>query len=203
MNNNNAINAKINTKTRIFYTAVQLFSERGYTNVSVRDIAAEVNIKVSSLYNHYPSKADILSSLYKYYTAKFNEKKPDIDLLLKQAGSEPVHEVFKKLDFHFDPEDAETTDRIMAIACTEFRRDEISARFVHDNIFNLSKIYIIPLLERLIELKKIEPMDIKSFSVLTAMVSFGAAACNYSRFHVTINEWGSAFDLLFSLVKPV
>ena len=41
------------TKERIRYEALNLFSEKGFDTVSVRDIASAVGIKESSLYNHY------------------------------------------------------------------------------------------------------------------------------------------------------
>ena len=53
----------MSTKESILYTALRLFSERGYEGVSMRDIAAEVGIKAASIYNHFKSKEDIFNSL--------------------------------------------------------------------------------------------------------------------------------------------
>ena len=47
---------KTQTKDKIFDTALDLFSKKGYDSVSVRTIASEVGIKESSIYNHYSSK---------------------------------------------------------------------------------------------------------------------------------------------------
>ena len=44
---------KTQTKDKIFDTALDLFSKKGYDSVSVRTIASEVGIKESSIYNHY------------------------------------------------------------------------------------------------------------------------------------------------------
>ena len=43
----------MNTKERIFDVSVDLFSMYGYDGVSIRQIAYEVGIKESSIYNHY------------------------------------------------------------------------------------------------------------------------------------------------------
>jgi AcrR family transcriptional regulator len=51
------------TKDLILYTALRLFSERGYDGVSMRDLATEVGIKAASIYNHFSSKEDIFNSL--------------------------------------------------------------------------------------------------------------------------------------------
>ena len=44
--------AKRNTKEIILFESLKLFADKGYDGVTVRDIAAEVGIKQSSLYKH-------------------------------------------------------------------------------------------------------------------------------------------------------
>ena len=51
------------TKERILYEALTLFSSFGYEAVSIREIAAAVGIKESSLYNHFKGKRDILDTI--------------------------------------------------------------------------------------------------------------------------------------------
>lgn len=53
------------TKEKILNSSLNLFSTKGYKAVSVRDIASDVGIKASSLYNHFESKQDILDELIK------------------------------------------------------------------------------------------------------------------------------------------
>lgn len=55
------------TKEKIFEVSIDLFSEYGYDGVSIRQIAKEVGIKESSIYNHYKSKESILKSILDYY----------------------------------------------------------------------------------------------------------------------------------------
>jgi TetR/AcrR family transcriptional regulator, cholesterol catabolism regulator len=47
-------------KTEIITVAAQLFKEKGYSAVTMRDIAQAMNIKAASLYNHIKSKQEIL-----------------------------------------------------------------------------------------------------------------------------------------------
>lgn len=51
------------TKEKIVETALDLFSQRGYDGVSVRDIARAVGIRESSLYNHFPGKRAIFDAI--------------------------------------------------------------------------------------------------------------------------------------------
>lgn len=53
----------MDTKKRILDEALTLFSEKGYANVFVADIAEAVGIKAPSLYKHYKSKRDIFNAI--------------------------------------------------------------------------------------------------------------------------------------------
>ena len=50
-------------KSEIIQTAAKLFKEKGYSAVTMRDIAAEMGIKAASLYNHITSKQEILKEI--------------------------------------------------------------------------------------------------------------------------------------------
>ena len=81
---------KISNRERIFDVSIDLFSEYGYDGVSVRQIAKEVGIRESSIYNHYPSKESILDSILEYY----------INRML--ANDIPVEQASENLDVGFD-----------------------------------------------------------------------------------------------------
>jgi len=53
----------MDNKEKILEKALILFAERGYENVSVEEIAAEVGIKAPSIYKHYKSKQDIFDAI--------------------------------------------------------------------------------------------------------------------------------------------
>ena len=66
----------MNTKEKIIYESLNLFSKKGFDAVSVRDIANAVGIKASSLYNHFKNKQDIIDTIiekYSQYITKFFE----------------------------------------------------------------------------------------------------------------------------------
>lgn len=68
----------MNNKEKIFNVSIDLFSRHGYDGVSIRQIAGEVGIKESSIYNHYKSKESILNSILEFYIEemKSNEISP-------------------------------------------------------------------------------------------------------------------------------
>ncbi|GGD86629.1 TetR/AcrR family transcriptional regulator [Planktosalinus lacus] len=50
-------------KKEIISKAARLFKKRGYSAVTMRDIADSLNIKAASLYNHINSKQEILATI--------------------------------------------------------------------------------------------------------------------------------------------
>ncbi len=64
---------KKGTKEKILDASLDLFSRKGYEGVSVKEIAAAVGIKDSSLYKHYKSKQDIFDTLLSEMNKKFED----------------------------------------------------------------------------------------------------------------------------------
>lgn len=81
---------KANNKEKIFDVSIDLFSEYGYDGVSIRQIAKEVGIKESSIYNHYKSKESILDAILEYY----------IDRMM--SNDIPLSQASENLDVSFD-----------------------------------------------------------------------------------------------------
>lgn len=50
-------------KQEILKTAASLFRDKGYSAVTMRDLASELGIKASSLYNHISSKQEMLQDI--------------------------------------------------------------------------------------------------------------------------------------------
>jgi AcrR family transcriptional regulator len=63
-----------NTKQEILDTALNLFSQRGYSAVSIRDIGSIVGIKESTIYYHFKNKQDIFKELLKIFQEITNAK---------------------------------------------------------------------------------------------------------------------------------
>jgi TetR/AcrR family transcriptional regulator len=73
----------VSTATRILDTAEQLFAERGYAAVSVREIAGRVGLNQASLYNHFPSKQAL-------YEAVLERGLKPIGEILARGGAQPL-----------------------------------------------------------------------------------------------------------------
>ena len=195
--------ANIGTKERIINAAIVLFSDKGYSKVSVRDIAEEVGIKAASLYSHFKSKEEILHTLYDYFFENQYKVRPNMDELIKQVETLHPLEVLGKVDFRYSKNIQENMDRIAIIGFMEWKTDRKSQEFVKKGLLDLTDDLIRPLLERMVELKKIEPLDIDAFICLVSNLTFSCALRHYSVHPVSTDQWVPTLRLAFSLVKPI
>jgi AcrR family transcriptional regulator len=76
------VDADERTKARLKRVALELFSEKGYSATSMREIAEQLGVTKAALYYHYPSKEDIVRSLLADYMSA-------IDALVAWATTEP------------------------------------------------------------------------------------------------------------------
>ena len=81
---------KVNNKDKIFDVSINLFSKYGYDGVSIRQIANEVGIRESSIYNHYKSKEAIIESILEYYITQM------------MSNDIPIEDAGRNLDVSFD-----------------------------------------------------------------------------------------------------
>jgi AcrR family transcriptional regulator len=51
---------RASTRGKLLTEAIRLFAERTYASVSMEDVAASIGLAASSVYNHFPSKLDML-----------------------------------------------------------------------------------------------------------------------------------------------
>jgi AcrR family transcriptional regulator len=80
-------------KARIVAAAARLFRERGYHNVSVADVAAEVGITAPALYRHFRGKPDLLLHVVDATVDAISESlaaAPDLDAYLRTTAGETL-----------------------------------------------------------------------------------------------------------------
>ncbi len=70
----------MSTKKRILDEALTLFSEKGYANVFVADIAGAVGIKAPSLYKHYKSKQDIFNAILEEMKSNYDKQAQSLNM---------------------------------------------------------------------------------------------------------------------------
>ena len=72
------------TRDRIVEAALRLFSERGTTAVSMRELADAAGVTVPGLYYHFASKAELIREVYR--AQGFGQEPGEIELPDARAG---------------------------------------------------------------------------------------------------------------------
>ena len=85
----------MNTKERIIDEALTLFSEKGYANVYVADIAERVGIKAPSLYKHYKNKQAIFDAIIEGMKKRFLEQACSLQINGEDASIDA--EIYKNI----------------------------------------------------------------------------------------------------------
>ncbi|MBP5415272.1 MAG: helix-turn-helix transcriptional regulator [Lachnospiraceae bacterium] len=86
----------MDTKQRILDEALTLFSQKGYANVFVNDIAEKVGIKAPSLYKHYKNKQAIFDEIIDEMNHRFEANEHNMSI----NGTDPTidAEIYKNMD---------------------------------------------------------------------------------------------------------
>ncbi len=76
------------TKRKIYNTSVELFNEKGYSNVTIDEITKKCGISKGNFYTHYNSKSDVLAEQFiiidDLYSSFYNDTlENDLDSLEK------------------------------------------------------------------------------------------------------------------------
>ena len=85
-------------KEEIVIVASQLFKERGYSAVSMRDIAQEMGMKAASLYNHIENKQELLSVLILALARNFTSGMAEV----LETQISPLQKIEKLIQLHID-----------------------------------------------------------------------------------------------------
>jgi len=177
------------TKYKLCYNAVKMFTEYGYDNISMRDLAKSVGITNPSIYNHYASKKDILKHMYQCYSIECKKVLPDVNELLKLAETMNPHELLMFMQYRVPNNDDGIMDNILVIAARRFSFDPDSMQFIIDNVITPTTALTVPVITKLIELDKIEPIDVKTFNVLLLHYCLSSIILNATSMKMDYETW--------------
>jgi AcrR family transcriptional regulator len=150
----------IKTKDKILQASIDLFAEKGYGNVSMREIAKEVGIKASSLYKHYESKNDILECIFQLFQESLSlTNLPAVGLkdYLKTVSPEEYlnqgFELFRQTMW------APTILKISRIITTEQQRNQSVKNFFVEEMIRKPHVLMQQVFDMMIENGSVEPFD--------------------------------------------
>ncbi|PVV05533.1 MAG: TetR family transcriptional regulator [gamma proteobacterium symbiont of Ctena orbiculata] len=84
--------------SRILSTALDLFVERGFHNVSVHDIQKQANVSIGSIYNHFGGKEGVAKALYYHLIKEMENLVEDViaeDLSFRESCNRIIYLLFE------------------------------------------------------------------------------------------------------------
>lgn len=150
--------AKKPTKEKIFDASVDLFSKKGFNDVSVREIANQAGIREGSIYNHYKNKEAILDAIIDYFKSELPQSDfTDEDANLMDQGPEIFFEGGVKM--FMDRINLPQMEKIWRIICIETYRNDKIREFFKKELLEESLVGWETIFNILIEKKMIKPLN--------------------------------------------
>lgn len=190
-------------KWEIFSSAVDLFSKRGYENVSMRDIAEANGMRSASLYNHFPSKESLVDQMYMFYEVNVRDSAPDLDTLMALVPQKTPIEMLHATMMYYSDELQLYMDKIYMIAIMQANWNPQAHELLWNINFEISKNYLTAILQKMMDLGKIEPLDIDVFLELYISFAFTAIFRNNQPNPIGLDVWKKGLDMIFSIVKEI
>jgi AcrR family transcriptional regulator len=154
------------TKQKLFETAVDLFSCRGFRGVSIRDISGAVGIKESSFYNHYKSKEELIKAIFEFYKTEFTQIMPPEERIEAILSSMPPDEFLRQGNARFMQRlSTPLIKKIARILSSEQYRDIRARELVLQDMIELPLAYAELVFTKMIEMGLIRGLDPKILAV--------------------------------------
>lgn len=148
------------TKEKIFDVSLELFSQKGFDAVSVREIAREVGIRESSIYNHYKNKEAILDAIIEYFMNEMAMSGPPEEEMEKLMETpELFFEVGAKA--FIGRMSAPATEKIWRIISIELYHNEKIREFFKKELLEMPLMSWEGIFAKMMEKKVIKPADPK------------------------------------------
>jgi AcrR family transcriptional regulator len=148
------------TREKILDTAIDLFSERGYNDVSVRELTQAVGIKESSLYNHFENKQQILDTIYQELLQSYETMTLPLKTIMEMLENMSLEEFLELAVRNFDNYMAQPRMRkIWRIISIERFRDERAREFFNRYLVDSALEYQTKVFEGMIRKGLIKDWD--------------------------------------------
>lgn len=154
------------TKKLIFDSAIKLFVSAGFENVSVKDIADDVGIRQSAIYNHFKSKQEILDMIYAFYRYHYKDIRPNREELESVLINGSLLDIIKGVSQStFEEDIAQNMIGITRIVSHRKYIDEQAREISLKCTVDEATDFIEDVFKRAVEIGRIAPIDTHAAAV--------------------------------------
>ena len=174
----------------------------------MREIAKEVGIKESSIYNHYKSKEEILSSLFDYLALRLTNYRPKEEEIEKMLDYMSIEDVFKQLIINFGKSLNGNLDSIVRIVYAEQFRNERAKELMLENLIAEPSRFIGKVLKIMYSKNLIRDIDIDliadeyNYTLLAITLEYAHAANNGEELAPIIRKMFKHVGFICDYLKP-
>lgn len=155
------------TKQRILQVAAELFSQHGFSAVSIRDITRAVGIKESSLYNHFKSKDEILDQILTAIQAEYRQILPPLTMLDQILARTTPADFLKRGFLNLKERLANpVAQQMWRVLHMEQYRNERARQIVLHDLIGETLAFMESVFARLIAQGKLKPHDPRTLAAL-------------------------------------
>ena len=163
----------MDTKQRILDEALTLFSEKGYANVFVGEIAERVGIKAPSLYKHYKSKQMIFDAILEEMHRRFlkqakllniqgNDSKADAEIYRGLPEDELVSLGIHLFQYQLHDDYTRRIRKMMTIE--QFHNRELAEAYMRQYMDD-PMFYFTALLKQVVDQGVLETDDVETMTI--------------------------------------
>lgn len=153
------------TKAKIFDTALDLFVQNGFSNVTLKDIAAALNIRPTTIYVHFSSKQDILDNICGFFCHYYIDNRLSLADMEKILREGTVLDIITAIKYEFPESYRDNLFKSLLVLFQEKfsnqKAREITKKYVLDEGIN----YVKDVLNKGIEIGRFRPFDVQSMAV--------------------------------------
>lgn len=147
------------TKKRIFNSAIKLFMLRGFDNVSLRDIASDVGIRQSTIYNHFKSKQEILDTIYDFFCHNFLKDRLSLKDMETIVQKESLMDIIGYIRYDFNEEYEQDMSEITKIIFQRIGIDERAREIGKSLMIDEGVKYVEDVFSMAVETGRLAPFD--------------------------------------------
>lgn len=149
-------------RIKVLETAIDQFSQRGFSGVSIRDITKEVGIKESSLYNHFRSKEELQGTIFHNFRLSVSHIMPPeehLEAILQTMSPELfLKQGLANFMRHIDDP---VMEKVWKIVYLEQYRDAMARDIYLNDIVGTTLTFLEKVFARWIALQRIRPHEPK------------------------------------------
>ncbi len=193
-------NRKHERKTQIITAAARLFSQNGFSNTVMANIAIEAGIGKGTIYEYFKSKEDLFFTVFEWFSKKIEETASDRVAKLSGTASERLIALNDSLmDSWFETKDIYTLImEFWSASSSSILRDRFKNAF--RNIYKEYRYFVASLLQEGVDQKEFRS-DIKIDSVAAGLVGTWDAIFLQAWFDKSFDPITTSRDFLKVLLK--